>query len=213
MYWASAPYQLYGRHYYMGRLIGQVMPYNYAHNLMRMDRDMLEHPDYLLTNLNIRPGMVVADFGAGVGYNSLRLARLVGPYGRVLSTEIQPEMLQQLMMNSYASGQSQTIVPILASQNDANLPPNSCDLILMVDVYHECTNPPTILQGLRRALKPNGRLVLVEYRLEDNWMSTLHNDHRMSVHQAKMELEANGFYLSQVAEYLPWQHVLIFNKF
>lgn len=213
MYWASAPYQLYGRHYYMGRLIGQVMPYNYAHHLMRMDRDMLEHPDYLLTNLNIRPGMVVADFGAGVGYNSLRLARLVGPYGRVLSTEIQPEMLQQLMMNSYASGQSQTIVPILASQNDANLPPNSCDLILMVDVYHECTNPPTILQGLRRALKPNGRLVLVEYRLEDNWMSTLHNDHRMSVHQAKMELEANGFYLSQVAEYLPWQHVLIFNKF
>ena len=213
MYWASAPYQLYGRHYYMGRLIGQVVPYHNAHHLMRFGRDMQEHPDYLLASLDIQPGMVVADVGAGVGYNSMRLARLVGPYGRVLSTEIQPEMLQQLMMNAYTSGVSHNIVPVLTSPYDANLPPNSCDLILMVDVYHECINPPAILQGVRQALKPHGRLVLVEYRLEDNWMSDLYNDHRMSVHQAKMELEANGFYLTQVAEFLPWQHVLIFNKF
>lgn len=213
MYWSSAPYQLYGRHYYMGRLVGQVIPYNNAHHLMGLGRDMQEHPDYLLANLNIQPGMVVADVGAGLGFNSIRLARLVGPYGRVLSTEIQPEMLQQLMMNAYLSGVSQNIVPIFASPYDANLPPNSCDLILMVDVYHECINPPAILQSIRQALKPHGRLVLVEYRLEDNWMSNLYNDHRMSIHQAKMELEANGFYLTQVAEFLPWQHVLIFNKF
>ena len=212
MHWPSYPYQLYGRHYYMGRLIGQVMPYNNAHHLMRCGRDRQEHPDFMLASLNIQPGMVVADIGAGVGFNSLRLARLVGPYGRVLSTELQPDMLKQLMMNAYMSGVSHNIVPILASQYDANLPPNSCDLILMVDMYHECTNPPAVLNGIRRALKPNGRLVLVEYRLEDARIPSMYDDHRMSVYQAKMELEANGFRLSQLVESLPWQHVLIFNK-
>jgi SAM-dependent methyltransferase len=109
------------------------------------------------------------------------------------------------------SGLSHNIVPVYASQFDANLPPNSCDLILMVDMYHECTNPPAILNGIRRALKPNGRLVLVEYRLEDSRIPNM-DDHRMSVYQAKLELEANGFRLSQLVESLPWQHVLIFNK-
>ncbi len=211
MYWSSSPYQLYGRNYYMGRLIGEVMPYSNVHHLMRLDRDMQEYPDYMLTSLNIRPGMVVADIGAGVGFNSLPLSRLVGPYGRVFSTEIQPEMLNQLMMNAY-SRLLYNIVPIHASHFDANLPPNSCDLILMVDMYHECINPPAMLRGLHRALKNSGRLVLVEYRLEDNWMSNIYNDHRMSVYQAKMELESNGFLLTQVSEFLPWQHILIFNK-
>ena len=212
MHWSSSPYQLYGRNYYMGRLIGEVTPYNNAHQLMRLGRDMQEHPDYMLASLGIQPGMVVADIGAGIGFNSLRLARLVGPYGRVLSTELQPEMINQLMMNAYMSGVSHNIIPVYASHFDANLPPNSCDLILMVDMYHECINPPAILSGIRQALKPHGRLVLVEYRLEDNWMSNLYNDHRMSVYQAKAELEANGFYLTQVSESLPWQHILIFNK-
>jgi ubiquinone/menaquinone biosynthesis C-methylase UbiE len=196
----------------MGRLIGEVMPYNNAHHLIRFGRDMQEYPDYMLGSLNIQPGMVVADIGAGVGFNSLRLARLVGPYGRVISTELQPDMLNQLMMNAHMSGLSHNIVPIYASHYDANLPPNSCDLILMVDMYHECINPPAILRGIRRALKRYGRLVLVEYRLEDSRIPSMYDDHRMSVYQAKMELETNGFYLTQVIESLPWQHILIFNK-
>jgi len=196
----------------MGRLIGEVMPYYNVHHLMRLGRDMQEYPDFMLASLNIQPGMIVADIGAGVGFTSLRLARLVGPYGRVLSTEIQPEMLNQLMMNAYISGVSDNIVPVYASHFDANLPPNSCDLILMVDTYHECVNPPAILSGLRRALKPYGRLVLVEYRSEDSWIPSIYDDHRMSINQAKMELESNGFLLTQISEFLPWQHILIFSK-
>jgi ubiquinone/menaquinone biosynthesis C-methylase UbiE len=212
MYWSSHPYQLYGRNYYMGRLIGEVMPYYNVHHLMRQGRDMQEYPDLMLSSLSIQPGMVVADVGAGVGFNSLRVSRLVGPYGRVLSTEIQPEMLNHLMMNAYMLGLPQNIVPVIATHYDANLPANSCDLILMVDTYHECINPPAILSGLYRALKPNGRLVLVEYRAEDSWMSPGYGDHRMSIAQAKLELESNGFLLTQVSEFLPWQHILVFSK-
>jgi ubiquinone/menaquinone biosynthesis C-methylase UbiE len=212
MYWHSYPYQLYGRNYYMGRLIGEVMPYCNVHHLMRLDRYMQEYPDLMLASLNIQPGMVVADIGAGVGFNSLRLARLVGPYGRVLSTEIQLDMLNQLMMNACMLGFSHNITPIYASHFNANLPPNSCDLILMVDTYHECINPPALLSGLHQALKSNGRLVLVEYRLEDSRIPSMYDDHRMSIFQAKLELESNGFFLAQVFEFLPWQHILIFNK-
>ncbi|CAF3433958.1 unnamed protein product [Rotaria sp. Silwood1] len=202
MYCPSYPCQQYGRNYYMGRLIGEVMPHSNVHHLMRCGREMQEYPDYMLALLGIQPGMIVADIGAGVGYNSFRLARLVGPYGRVFATDIQPEMLNQLAMNAYMFGLS-NIVPVLASHFDTNLPPNSCDLILMVDTYHECTNPPAILSGLYRALKPNGRLVLVEYRLEDSWMSNIYDDHRMSLFQAKLELESNGFFLLQAIESLP----------
>ncbi|UJR27054.1 hypothetical protein I4U23_008358 [Adineta vaga] len=212
MYWSSYPYQLYGRNYYMGRLIGEVMPYTGAHFLMRQGREMQEYPDYMLAALNIQPGMVVADIGAGTGFNSLRLARLVGPYGRVYSTEIQPDMLNHLMMNAYIYGHSHNIVPVVSSHTNANLPPNSCDLILMVDTYHECINPPAVLHGIRQALKPHGQLILVEYRLEDSWMPNMYDDHRMSVSQAKFELESNGFVLRQVLEFLPWQHIMIFNK-
>ncbi len=211
MYWPSYPYQLYGRNYYMGRLIGEVVPYYNAHHLMRLGRDMQEYPDAMLASLNIQPGMIVADIGAGIGFNSLRLARLVGPYGRVFPTEIQPEMLNQLMMNAYKSGLSHNIVPTHASHFNANLPCNSFDLILMVDTYHECINPPALLSGLHRALKRNGRLVLVEYRLEDSCIPNM-PDHRMSISQAKIELESNGFLLTQVFGFLPWQHILIFNK-
>jgi len=212
MYWLSYPYQLYGRNYYMGRLIGEVMPHYNFHHLMRLDRDTQEYPDFMLASLNIQPGMVVADIGAGIGFYSLRLSRLVGPYGRVLPTEIQPEMLNQLIMNAYMLGLSHNIIPVYASHFDTNLPPNSCDLILMVDTYHECINPSAILSGLHRALKPYGRLVLVEYRLEDSWIPSIYDDHRMSIFQAKMELESNGFLLTQVSEFLPWQHILVFTK-
>ena len=149
---------------------------------------------------------------AGIGSYSLRLARLVGPYGRVFATDIQPEMLNELIMNAYLLNLSHNIVPILASHFDAKLPPNSCDLILMVGTYHECKYPSSILSGLRRALKKHGRLVLVEYRLEDSWMYNMYNDHRMSIFQAKLELESNGFLLRQIFEQLPWQHVLVFSK-
>ncbi|CAF1143421.1 unnamed protein product [Adineta ricciae] len=212
MSWFSYPYSFYGRNYYMGRLIGQVMPSAGVHHIMRLGRESYEYPDYMLSALHVRPGMVVADVGAGSGSNSLRLAKLVGPYGRVFSSEIQPGLLGQLLMNAYTHGLSHNVIPVLATHTNANLPPNSCDLILMVDTYHECTNPPAILHGLRQALKPHGRLVLVEYRLEDSWMPNMYDDHRMSVAQAKLELESNGFRLTKLYEFLPWQHIMIFDK-
>lgn len=212
MLYYSSPYQNVGRHYYMGRLIGEVMPYDNGHHLARFGRDVQENPDLLLAALGIQPGMVVADIGTGVGFNALRLARLVGPYGRVYATDIQPAMLSHMSYNAALSGLSNNIVPVLSTHYDANLPPNSCDLILVVDTYHECIHPPSVLNGLRQALKPNGRLVLVEYRLENHWAWNMQNDHRMSFYQAKMEFESNGFYLSDYISYMPLQHVLIFRK-
>lgn len=201
-----------GRYYYMGRLIGQVMPYHNIPHLMRFGREMQEYPDLMLSSLNIRPGMTVADIGAGTGFNAIRMGRLVGRKGRVYATDVQREMLEHLKFNASMSGVGQVVVPVLGTQHRVNLPPNSCDLILMADTYHECTHPSSILRDIRRALKPKGRLVLVEYRLEDSLIPSIHDDHRMSINQAKLELESNGFLLSQVFEFLPWQHILIFNK-
>lgn len=212
MPWPSSPYKLHGRHFYMGRLIGQVIPHFSGSHLMHLGRKMFEYPEHMLAALKIQPGMTVADVGVGIGYDTLRLARLVGPDGRVFASEVQYKMLHKLMKNASRHGLAQTITPVLASHHDANLPPNSFDLILMVDVYHECIDPPAILKGLRRALKPNGRLVLVEYRLEDSWIPNVYDDHRMSLSQAKLELELNGFVLRKALEFLPSQHILIFTK-
>jgi ubiquinone/menaquinone biosynthesis C-methylase UbiE len=193
-----------------GRRYAQVMSAAGAAWLDRPERIEEEQPDRALDVLKIQPGAVVADVGAGSGYFTTRLAKRVGPAGRVYAVDIQPGMLRLLGLRLKTD--SLTNVTLVQGQIDnPNLAASSLDLELMVDVYHEFSAPQTMLRHLRDALKPAGRLVLLEYRKEDPSIP-IREDHKMSVVEAKMELEAEGFTLSQVDESLPRQHILVFTK-
>lgn len=151
---------------YMGRDIAEVMSYLGADWLVRPEREEEERPEAMLDALKIKPGDVVADVGAGVGYTSARISKRVGPEGTVLATDIQPQMIKKLRENMKAL-KITNVKPILCTPTDTKLPDGAVDLVLMVDVYHECSDPAAVLKGLRKALKPGGRLVLVEFRAED----------------------------------------------
>jgi SAM-dependent methyltransferase len=194
---------------YMGREIADVMSHLGADWLIRDTREEEEQPDRMLDALKIQPGWSVADVGAGVGYTSLRIAKRVGKTGTVYSTDVQPEMLKMLQQNA-RTFRVANIKPVLCTPSDPKLPEGKLDLIIMVDVYHECSEPESTLKGLRKALKPTGRLVLVEFRAEDPEVP-IKPEHKMSVAQARKELEANGFKFKESLEFLPWQHVIIFN--
>ncbi|MBV8127009.1 MAG: class I SAM-dependent methyltransferase [Planctomycetaceae bacterium] len=196
--------------FYMGRPIADVMSWQGADWLFRETRVDEEQPEAMLDALKIPPGATVADVGAGAGYHSLRLARRVGPGGTVLATDVQPEMIQLLKQNAQAA-RVYNIKPLLCSSKNSMLPDGKVDLILMVDVYHECTDPETTLRGLRKALRPGGRLVLVEFRGEAPEVP-IKPEHKMTLKQVRREVEPQGFAFVTSLEFLPWQHIIIFDK-
>ena len=196
--------------FYMGRRIAGVMTFEGADWLVRETREQEEQPEKMLDALKIAKGATVADVGAGVGYTSLRLSKRVGPEGTVYATDLQPEMIRMLRDNVRAAGAT-NVKPVLATSKETKLPDGAIDLILMVDVYHECPDPESTLKGLRKALKPGGRLVLVEFRGEDPDVP-IRPEHKMTLGQARREVEPQGFTFKESFEELPWQHVIIFEK-
>jgi ubiquinone/menaquinone biosynthesis C-methylase UbiE len=154
--------------------------------------------------------MTVADIGAGTGYMSLRMAKRVGPSGKVYANDLQPEMLRLLRENA-AEAKLTNVETVLGTESDPKLPKSQMDLVLLVDVYHEFSQPQQMLRKIREALKPDGRLVLLEYRKEDPKIP-IRPEHKMSVAEVKAELEPEGFVLGQVIETLPRQHILILTK-
>jgi ubiquinone/menaquinone biosynthesis C-methylase UbiE len=196
--------------FYMGRPIAEVMSWEGVDWLFRQTRIEEEQPEAMLDALKVPRGATVADVGAGAGYHSIRLAHRVGPKGTVLATDLQPQMLEMLRNNAREAGVT-NIKPIRATQSDTKLPDAKVDLILMVDVYHECSNPETTLKGLFKALKPLGRLVLVEFRGEDPEVP-IKPEHKMTLGQVRREVEPQGFIFKDSLEFLPWQHVIIFEK-
>jgi ubiquinone/menaquinone biosynthesis C-methylase UbiE len=202
--WAQAVHPL------SGRRIAPTMGVGGADWLDRSNRESEEHPDEALDALDIRPGMVVADVGAGTGYITLRVARRVGPSGKVYATDVQPQMLSRLQ-EQLERNQVSNVVTVLGTQANPNLPPATFDLILMFDVYHELSQPQRMLYELKKALKPDGRLVLVEYRKEDPSIP-VRPEHKMSVDEVKIELEAAGFRLVEVNRMLPRQNIFILEK-
>jgi ubiquinone/menaquinone biosynthesis C-methylase UbiE len=176
--------------------------------LERSQREAEEHPDAALDALNIKPGMVIADVGAGVGYLTTRLAKRVGPSGKVYATDIQPEMLTRLR-ERLDHEHITNVEPVLSSQADPKLPAGQIDLILMVDVYHELTQPQRMLRRMKESLKPDGRLVLIEYRKEDPTIP-IRPEHKMSVAEVKTEVEAEGYRLAEVLKNLPRQNIFVF---
>ncbi len=194
----------------MGRLIARTMHFSGAEWLTREEREDEERCSLLLTNLGLKPGQVVCDMGCGNGFYALPMAQLVGDQGRVIGVDVQAEMLELLRKRMEQSG-VQNITPVLGSYHDPRLPDSSCDLILLVDVYHEFSYPERMLLAMRKALKPQGRIALVEYREEDPAVP-IKPLHKMSKQQILKEYLPNGFRLVQEFDELPWQHVMFFEK-
>jgi len=197
-----------GVHPISGRRFAPVMGYQGADWLERAERDDEEAPDVALNVLKIAKGASVADIGAGSGFITERLAARVGPTGKVYANDLQPQMLQMLA-NRLARKKITNVTLVLGDLDDPKLPAASVDLEIMVDVYHEFSRPQAMLRKLREALKPGGRMVLLEYRKEYPTIP-IRPEHKMSIAEAKMEVEAEGFALSKVDESLPRQHMLIF---
>lgn len=192
------------------RRIANVMGAGGSDWLVRPEREAEEHPEEALKALEIPQGAVVADIGAGVGYFTWRLAERVGPSGIVYGEDIQQEMLDQLVKNM-RERRLANVRPVLGSIDDPKLPKDSIDLVLLVDVYHEFSEPQRMLQRIRESLKPNGRLVLLEYRAEDPKVP-IRPEHKMSVAQARAEIEPEGLRFERSIEILPQQHILVFRR-
>ncbi len=154
--------------------------------------------------------MVVADVGAGSGYMTTRIARLVGPTGKVYANDVQPGMLQVIQEKARTEHLSNVEI-VQGTETDAHLPENTIDLALLVDVYHEFRHPQEMVQSIRRALNPNGELVLVEYRKEDPTIP-IADTHRMSVGDVRAEVEAERFVFNRLVPGLPRQHIIAFRK-
>lgn len=199
-----------GVHPVSGRVYALPMSVQGAPWLDRREREDEENPDLAMRLIRVARGAAVADIGAGSGYYTRRLARAVGPEGRVYAVDIQQGMLD-LLQAAVAGERLNNVVPVLGAVDDPRLPDDSLDLVLMVDVYHEFSAPQTMLQHVMRALKPGGRLVLLEYRAEDPDVP-IRPEHKMTKAQVKLEVEHEGFRQQRVYDDLPWQHLIIFTK-
>lgn len=199
-----------GRHPVSGRPYAAVMDVGGAPWLERAERENEERPRLAVRLLRLKPGMKIADIGAGSGYYSELLSREVGSTGKVYSVDIQPGMIR-LIEERVRRQHLTNVTPVLGTISDPKLPDGAIDLALLVDVYHEFANPQEMLRRIRFALRPGGRLVLLEFRKEDPAIP-IRAEHKMSVNEAKVEIEPEGYMLDAVIEDLPWQHILIFRK-
>jgi SAM-dependent methyltransferase len=196
--------------FYLGREIAHVMGHQGADWLERPEREAEERPDLLLPALHLKPGQVVADIGAGTGYYTRRLAKLTGPSGTVYAVDIQPEMLE-LLTNKMSELGIQNVRPALGTITDPKLPRAAVDLVLMVDVYHEFDHPYEMIQAICQSLKPNGRLVFVEFRGEDPNVP-IKPLHKMTENQVRTEMKPQPLEWLETSEVLPRQHIIIFRK-
>lgn len=178
--------------------------------LEREGRAETERPEIVLRAMELEDGDVVADLGAGTGFYTRRLARAVGPSGKVWANDIQPEMLDRLQELAKKEGIG-NVVTVVGTETDPKLPPGTFDWILMVDVYHEFQQPEPMLAKIREALKPDGKVALVEYRAEGDTAAHIHELHKMSVEQVLAEWVPAGFRHVDTIEELPTQHLFIFS--
>ena len=196
--------------FYMGREIAQVMGHQAADWLERPEREKEEQPAKLIEALKVKPGEVIADIGAGSGYYAFRLSKLVGSKGKILAVDIQPEMLD-IIRKRMKEQHITNVEPIQGTITDPKLPTQSVDTILMVDVYHEFDHPFEMTVAMVKALKPGGRMVFVEFRMEDPEVP-IKLVHKMTQKQVLKEMEPHPLRWVKTLDVLPWQHIIIFEK-
>ncbi|MBE7171385.1 MAG: class I SAM-dependent methyltransferase [Williamsia sp.] len=195
--------------FYMGREIAAIMGAGGASWLDRNSRQQEENTNLAISKFPLTPSSKVADIGAGSGYYTFKVATKI-PDGKLYAVEIQDEMIRLLEENKSKLNNSNVEI-VKGGEQSPNLPDSSVDLAFMVDVYHELLYPREMLQNIRKALKPTGKLLLLEYKMEDPSVA-IKKLHKMSVAQVTKELAANGFTLSYKGDFLPLQHILVFDK-
>ena len=195
--------------WYMGREIAYVMGFQGIGWLERSEREKEENVSSLIKNMKIKSDEVIADIGAGSGYHAFRIASLV-TNGLVYAVDIQPEMLMTIEKTKEFR-KVENIKTILGTEKTVELPRNSVDKILMVDVYHEFSFPVEMINSIKNALKPNGELFLIEYRAEELKVP-IKRIHKMTEEQAVKEMKAAGLILKENIDNLPWQHCMVFIK-
>ncbi|MEM6786070.1 MAG: methyltransferase domain-containing protein [Myxococcota bacterium] len=193
---------------YMGRTIAATMSHLGAPWLVRPEREREENTRALIRALRLQPGDTACDLGAGNGYHALRMAAAVGATGRVIASDLQPEMLEALRARATAAGVL-VVDTVLATERNPKLPAGACDVVLMVDVYHELSDPAAVLARIRPSLSPRGHIALVEFRAEDPAVP-IKPLHKMSKAQILREYEANDYRLTRAFDALPWQHLMFF---
>lgn len=197
-----------GLTHYAGREIAVTMHYLGAPWLMRESREREEECSLLIKNLKIKPGMTICDMGCGNGFYTTKLAEMTGPTGKVLAVDIQKEMLAMLRTRM-KENDIKNVEPILGTLSNPKLPEGAVDVMFMVDVYHEFSHPVHMLNSIRKSLKPDGLIALVEFRLEDPKVP-IKLVHKMSKEQILKEFPASGFKLADQFDGLPWQHLMFF---
>jgi len=195
--------------FYMGREIAQVMGHQGADWLERPERALTETPDQVIKQMKLKPTDVVADIGAGTGYFSFRLNRVVSQ-GKVYAVDIQPEMLAIIEQRKKTLGVD-NVATVLGTETDTKLPAQQVDVVLLVDAYHEFSYPREMMESIVRSLKPGGRVVQVEYRAEDPDVP-IKRLHKMSVDQARKEMAASGLVWKETKDFLPQQHFIVYEK-
>ena len=195
--------------FYMGREIAQVMGHQGADWLERPERALTETPDQVIKQMKLKPTDVVADIGAGTGYFSFRLNRVVSQ-GKVYAVDIQPEMLAIIEQRKKTLGVD-NVATVLGTETDTKLPAQQVDVVLLVDAYHEFSYPREMMESIVRSLKPGGRVVQVEYRAEDPDVP-IKRLHKMSVDQARKEMAAAGMLWKETKDFLPQQHFIVYEK-
>ena len=205
--WAEAGARV---HPVSGRVIASTMSVEGADWLDRPEREREERPEKAIAALHLAPGMNVGEIGSGTGYYALRIAKRILPGGTYYANDIQPGMLMRLQANAAAQNLT-NVRTVIGTQQDTRLPTASLDYVLMVDVYHELSDPQLMLRSIAKALKPNGELVLLEFRKEDPNVP-IRPEHKMSTKEAVAELSAEHYTLDHKVETLPWQHMLFFRQ-
>lgn len=196
--------------FYCGREIAHVMGHQAAGWLDRPEREKEEAVSVMIKNLGLKPGMTVADIGAGSGTISFPMAKIVGPKGKVLAIEIQQEMLD-IIASKARKAKVTNVIGVLGTIKDPKIAPSSADLMLLVDVYHEFDHPYEMVANMVKGLKRGGKLVLVEYRGEDENVP-IKELHKMTEAQVKKEMSPFPLKFVENKTMLPWQHLLIFEK-
>lgn len=192
----------------------RMLPADRAAILLRADREALERPEEILDKMALKPGQLVADLGAGVGWYTQRIAKRVAPHGAVFAVDVQQGMLDQMQARLKDAG-IRNVYPVLSGDDDPRLPPGKMDWVLLVDVYHELQKPQEMLAKLREALAPGGRVALVEYRAEQDPAKLpvrIPRDHQMTIAEVLREWLPAGFELVEFHEFLPAQHFFVFRK-
>ena len=195
--------------WYMGREIAYVMGFQGIDWLERSEREKEEDVSTLIKNMKIKSVDHIADIGAGSGYHAFKMA-LLAENGLIYAVDIQSEMLHEIELKK-KSNRILNIETILGSEKSINLPKHSLDKVLLVDVYHEFSDPIEMIESIKNALKPNGLLFLIEYRGEDSNVP-IKKIHKMTEKQSILEMKTAGFKLKENIDNLPWQHCMIFEK-